>query len=136
MSLPKRETNNNTKETRESDSHAVKELDSLISCTSGYDTLKTSDTSEKEPHSLTSLLENETEKANQMEKEIDSISAGESSDYESFRYKEDSEDDSFAEESFRKWLDKVDSVEFDGEVPLVRSWRASAESIIGKTSNN
>ncbi|KAL0868371.1 hypothetical protein ABMA27_007888 [Loxostege sticticalis] len=132
VTSPKRETNNNTKETREMDVNAVKEQDSLISCTSGYDTLKTSDTSDKEPHSLTSLLEQETEKANQMdEKEGDCLSVGESSDYESFRYKEDNEDEGFAEESFRKCFDKDNAVEFDGEVPLVRSWRASAESIIG-----
>ncbi|XP_063832443.1 FHIP family protein GH13096 isoform X1 [Ostrinia nubilalis] len=128
---PKRETNNNTKETREVDVHALKEQDSLISCTSGYDTLKTSDTSDKEPHSLTSLLEQETEKANQLEKEGDSLSVGESSDYESFRYKDDNEDEGFAEESFRKYFDKENAVEFNGEVPLVRSWKASSESIIG-----
>ncbi|KAL4713026.1 hypothetical protein ACJJTC_014660 [Scirpophaga incertulas] len=67
----KRETNNNSKETREIDVHLPKEQDSLISCTSGYDTLKTSDSSEKEPLSLTSLLEQETEKANAQLKEQD-----------------------------------------------------------------
>ncbi|RVE49313.1 hypothetical protein evm_006026 [Chilo suppressalis] len=133
VTSPKRETNNNTKETRELvDVHALKEQDSLISCTSGYDTLKNSDTSDKEPHSLTSLLEQETEKVNADLKEQDSVSLGESSDYESFRYKEDNDEENFAEDVFTKSVDRVENpVEYDGEVTLVRSWRASAESIIG-----
>jgi hypothetical protein len=120
VTSPKREANN--------------KQDSLISCTSGYDTLKTSDSSEKEPHSLTSLLEQETEKVNADLKEQDSVSVGESSDYESFRYKEDGdENEGFAEDIFKKSFEKVEPVTgYESEVPLVRSWRASAESIIGK----
>ncbi|KAM3962112.1 LOW QUALITY PROTEIN: FHIP family protein GH13096 [Aphomia sociella] len=137
---PKRETNNNSKEMREHDTHVVKEQDSLISCTSGYDTLKTSDTSEKEQHSLTSLTENIEEKATEQQmsepKEHDSLtSVGESSGYESFRYRlEESEDsEGFTEESFRKIFAKCDnsSREYEGEVPSARSWKAGAESIIG-----
>ncbi|CAH0731765.1 unnamed protein product, partial [Brenthis ino] len=58
-SIPKREANNNTKEMKEIDTQIpLREQDSLVSlCTSGYNTLKTSDTSEKEPHSLNSLNE-------------------------------------------------------------------------------
>ncbi|XP_053615503.1 FHIP family protein GJ17503 isoform X2 [Plodia interpunctella] len=143
---PKRETNNNKERDQETQ---VKELDSLISCTSGYDTLKTSDTSEKEPHSLTSLNENEEKQEKEIdfeekiEKDVtDSVSVNSvndeekndvsefESDYDSFRFKE-SEDEGFAEESFMKSIKDVDAQEFDNEVPLVRSWRASAESVIG-----
>ncbi|CAH0760634.1 unnamed protein product [Diatraea saccharalis] len=132
VTSPKRETNNNTKETREMDIHALKEQDSLISCTSGYDTLKNSDTSEKEPHSLTSLLEQETEKVNADLKEQDCVSLGESSDYESFRYKEENDDDNFVEDIFKKSFYRIDNaMEFDGDMTSVRSWKASAESIIG-----
>ncbi|XP_075984477.1 FHIP family protein GJ17503-like isoform X2 [Anticarsia gemmatalis] len=133
----KRETNNNTKETKEiADITHTKEQDSLISCTSGYET-KTSDSSENQPHSLTSLNEQDEAKNEQTSevlnegKEHDSLtSLGESSGYESFRYKEGEDSEGFAEEVFRKSLGKREAREFDGE-PLVRNWRASAESIIG-----
>lgn len=135
---PKRETNNNSKEIREPDTHVAKEQDSLISCTSGYDTLKTSDTSEKEQHSLTSLVEIIEEKSTEQvteEKDHDSLtSIGESSDYESFRYRlEESEDnEEFAEESFKKIFSKSENnVTYESEVPSVKSWKTSAESIIG-----
>ncbi|CAH0596429.1 unnamed protein product [Chrysodeixis includens] len=136
---PKRETNNNTKETKEivDTQTLLKEQDSLISCTSGYET-KTSDSSEKEQHSLTSLneseLKSEQQEVNEQQnegKEHDSLtSTGESSGYESFKYKEVDGDEGFAEELFRRSFAKRER-EFDGEVPLIRSWRASAESIIG-----
>lgn len=162
MTSPKRETNNNSpKEMKEPDAHTAKEQDSLISCTSGYDTLKTSDTSDKEPHSLTSLNENERvneqeDRLNEQEDRLneqegrlneqedklnhntkeDNISVGESSDYESFRYRseENEESEGFAEDSFRECLTKSESSvrEYDGGVPLVKSWRASAETIIGE----
>uniref|UniRef100_A0A2A4K0J7 FHF complex subunit HOOK-interacting protein C-terminal domain-containing protein n=1 Tax=Heliothis virescens TaxID=7102 RepID=A0A2A4K0J7_HELVI len=130
---PKRETNNNTKDTKEIDAiPTTKEQDSLISCTSGYET-KTSDSSEKEQHSLTSLNEQETEVKTEQPsegKEHDSLtSTGESSGYESFKYKD--VDEGFAEELFIKSFVKRDAREYEGEVPLIRSWRASAESIIG-----
>ncbi|XP_026735300.1 UPF0518 protein GJ17503 isoform X2 [Trichoplusia ni] len=136
---PKRETNNNTKETKEIDAQTlIKEQDSLISCTSGYET-KTSDSSEKEQHSLTSLneqeLKNEQHDVNEQQnegKEHDSLtSTGESSGYESFKYKEVDGDEGFAEELFRRSFAKREAREYDGEVPLIRSWRASAESMIG-----
>ncbi|XP_063896834.1 FHIP family protein GF15501 isoform X1 [Helicoverpa armigera] len=130
---PKRETNNNTKDTKEIDTiPTTKEQDSLISCTSGYET-KTSDSSEKEQHSLTSLNEQESEVKTEQPsegKEHDSLtSIGESSGYESFKYKD--VDEGFAEELFIKSFVKRDAREYEGEVPLIRSWRASAESIIG-----
>ncbi|XP_026332235.1 UPF0518 protein GF15501 isoform X3 [Hyposmocoma kahamanoa] len=141
VTTPKKETNNNTKETKETDAHnAGKEQDSLISvCTSGYDTLKTSDTSEKEPSSLTSLNENgETEKGTNDHQNSDSkhdslTSVGESSGYDSFRYKTEEGEDSeaFAEEAFKRSIGKPERAREYDEVPLVRSWRASAESIIG-----
>ncbi|XP_049885579.1 FHIP family protein GJ17503 isoform X2 [Pectinophora gossypiella] len=145
MNTPvKKETNNNsTKDTKEIDAHTlVKEQDSLISvCTSGYDTLKTSDTSEKEPLSLTSLndnVDNENKTCESQDsngKEHDSLtSIGESSGYDSFRYKteESDENEAFAEDSFRQSVTKTEQVrEYNGEMPLIRSWRASAESIIG-----
>lgn len=66
-------------------------------------------------------------------KEHDSLtSTGESSGYESFKiYKEVDGDEGFAEELFRRSFAKQER-EYEGEVPLIRSWRASAESIIGK----
>ncbi|XP_022815359.1 UPF0518 protein GF15501-like isoform X1 [Spodoptera litura] len=130
---PKRETNNNTKETKEIDIVSPKEQDSLISCTSGYET-KTSDSSEKEQHSLTSLNEQENEVKTELNelKEHDSLtSTGESSGYESFKYKEGEGDEGFAEELFRRSFVKKEDNGYEGEVPLIRSWRASAESIIG-----
>lgn len=211
-SIPKRETNNNTKEVKEIDTQIpLREQDSLVSlCTSGYNTLKTSDTSEKEPHSLNSLnelaenkvseknstddecktneydatksdsekehhslgslsevyskvletqcKENDTNKASE-EKELSSsflnevnkeqneanetkdhdslTSIGESSEYDSARYRfDDNEDEGFAEDSFRKNFAKNDVSlrdvrEYD-EVSAIRNWRASAESIIGE----
>ncbi|XP_060805971.1 FHIP family protein GJ17503 isoform X2 [Amyelois transitella] len=142
---PKREANNNRE--RDADTQ-VKEMDSLVSCTSGYDTLKTSDTSEKEQHSLTSLSEhvevkndndNTSNKSVSFEEKhsdtsvkndnVSETSLGES-DYESFRFKE-FEDEGFAEESFMKSIEDEKVQEFESEVPLARNWRASAESIIG-----
>lgn len=139
VTTPKKETNNNTKETKETDAqNAGKEQDSLISvCTSGYETRKTSDTSEKEPPSLTSLQENgETDKGTNEHQNSDSkhdslTSIGESSDYCGFRYKTEEGED-FAEEAFKRSITKPERVREYDEVPLVRSWRASAESIIGK----
>ncbi|XP_045454423.1 FHIP family protein GH13096-like [Melitaea cinxia] len=139
---PKRETNNNsTKETKEIDAQTpMREQDSLVSvCTSGYDTLKTSDTSEKEPHSLNSLNEvAESSKVMEQQcnetKDSDSLTSfGESSGYDSFKYRvDDNEDDGFAEDSFRKSfvIKNSDTTMYD-EVPSVRNWRVSAESIIG-----
>lgn len=134
----KKETNNNSTNTKELANDTpqyvqTKEQDSLISvCTSGYETLKTSDTSEKEPHSLTSLNVEEESKASEG-KEHDSLtSIGESSGYDSFRYK-DGDDEAFAEDIFRRSFSKERTREYE-EVPLVRSWRARAESIIGKNS--
>ncbi|KAF9410858.1 hypothetical protein HW555_010196 [Spodoptera exigua] len=130
---PKRETNNNTKETKEIEIVTPKEQDSLISCTSGYET-KTSDSSEKEQHSLTSLNEQENEVKTELNevKEHDSLtSTGESSGYESFKYKDGEGDEGFAEELFRRSFVKKEDNGYEGEVPLIRSWRASAESIIG-----
>ncbi|XP_073959855.1 FHIP family protein AGAP011705-like isoform X2 [Choristoneura fumiferana] len=120
---PKREPNNNTKETRDEPAPA-KEQDSLVSiCTSGYDTLKTSDTSEKEPHSLTSLNEAENvDNENSDAKDRDSlISIGSDSD----------KNDEFVEDVFRMCFMKVEEREYDGEPNLIRSWRASAESLVG-----
>ncbi|XP_059051686.1 FHIP family protein AGAP011705-like [Achroia grisella] len=137
-STPKIETNNNSKEMREPDTHIVKEPDSLISCTSGYDTLKTSDTSEKEQHSLTSLVENIEEKPCEQVSEVkdhDSLtSVGESSGYESFRYRleESEENEGYAEESFRKIFSKsMNDESYEAEMSPVKSWNSSAESIIG-----
>lgn len=153
VTSPKRETNNN-KETRETDAQAnAKEQDSLISiCTSDYDTLKTSETSEKEQHSLTSLTAclstlngDETKHIDSSDvkdrddlsmnqasdvKDADNVSIGESSDYESFKYKSEEDGDNFAEDLFRKSFQKVQNNRLY-EVPLVRNWRASVESIIG-----
>ncbi|XP_068619966.1 FHIP family protein GH13096-like isoform X2 [Battus philenor] len=147
---PKRESNNNSKDLKEIDSQiAGKEQDSLISvCTSGYDTLKTSGTPDKEPHSLTSLEETESPKNEQnIEqqnvndhhtseiKDHDSLtSIGECNGYESFKFRiEESEDgESFAEDSFRKSFTKErNGKEYDMEAASYRCWRASAESIIG-----
>lgn len=154
VTSPKRETNNN-KETRETDAQAnAKEQDSLISiCTSDYDTLKTSETSEKEQHSLTSLTAclstlngDETKHIDSSDvkdrddlsmnqasdvKDADNVSIGESSDYESFKYKSEEDGDNFAEDLFRKSFQKVQNNRLY-EVPLVRNWRASVESIIGQ----
>lgn len=142
ITTPKKETNNNTKETKEPDApNTGKEQDSLISvCTSGYETLKTSDTSEKGPPSLTSLNENgEIDKGTNEHQNGDSkhdslTSIGESSGYDSFRYKTEEGEDSeaFAEESFRRNIGKPERGREYDEVPLVRSWRSSAEYIIGK----
>ncbi|XP_072933245.1 FHIP family protein AGAP011705-like isoform X2 [Epargyreus clarus] len=131
--VSKREANNNsTKEMKEIEPQSSgREQDSLVSvCTSGYDTLKTSETSEKEPHSLTSLNEEKTGES----KEHDSLNSfGESSGYDSLRFRnEDNEDsDTYAEESFWKSFVKVPPSVMDDEAPSVRSWRVSAESIIG-----
>lgn len=145
VTTPKKETNNNIKETKDTDAQvAGKELDSLISvCTSGYETRKTSDTSEKEPSSLTSLNENgETEKGTNEHQNSDSkhdslTSIGESSGYDSFKYKAEDREDSeaLAEEAFKRSIGKPERLGEYDEVPLVRSWRASAESIIGKVLN-
>lgn len=142
MISPKRETNNNsTKESKEIENQTPVREDSLISiCTSEYDTLKTSETSEKEQHSLTSLTENvEPElkiavNENQAEnKEHDSlISIGDSSDYESFKYKGD-DDEGYAEDSFLKNFSHEEVSENEVEPP--RSWNASAESIVGELLN-
>ncbi|XP_039759985.1 UPF0518 protein GJ17503 isoform X2 [Pararge aegeria] len=137
---PKRETNNNsTKEIKEIETLPVREQDSLVSLsTSGYDTLKNSDTSEKEPHSLNSLNEvAESHKVADQQcetndsKDHDSLTSfGESSGYDSFRYRvDDNEDEGFAEESFRKSFVKCCDVRNDDEVPSV-NWRASADSMI------
>lgn len=134
----KHETNNNTKETKEiTDPHTnIKEQDSLISCTSGYET-KTSYSSENQPHSLTSLNEQDETKIEQTSevlneiKEHDSLtSLGESSGYESFKYKEGEDSEGFAEELFRKSFVRREIKEQQGE-PLIKNWRASAESVIG-----
>ncbi|XP_047537499.1 FHIP family protein GJ17503-like isoform X1 [Vanessa atalanta] len=140
---PKRETNNNsTKETKEIDAQTpLREQDSLVSvCTSGYDTLKNSDTSEKEPHSLNSLNEvAESSKVSEQQcnetKDPDSLTSfGESSGYDSFMYRiDENEDEGFAEDSFMKSFVKSTVTvtrEYD-EMSSVRNWRASAESIIG-----
>ncbi|CAK1594025.1 unnamed protein product [Parnassius mnemosyne] len=160
----KRETNNNsTKDLKDIDNQASgKEQDSLISvCTSGYDTLKTSGTPDKEPHSLTSLLEetestknvNEQQNVNDQQnvsdqqncndqqnsegKDHDSLnSVEESSGYDSFKFRmeENEEGESYAEESFRKSFTKEKSGSeglYEGETVSIRCWRASAESIIG-----
>lgn len=190
--MPKREANNNsTKETKEIDTLPLRQ-DSLVSlCTSGYNTLKTSDTSEKEQHSLSSLneetkiLEKQIKVNDEMksdsDKEQNSLSSlneicdntkietqcrsktegkelnltfltdvsskfdndnhdsltsvGESSGYDSFRYRlEDNEDEGYAEDSFRKQFLKsnlIQDVKDYDEVSGLRSWRVSAESIIG-----
>ncbi|XP_045538073.1 FHIP family protein GJ17503 isoform X2 [Papilio machaon] len=150
ISSPKRETNNNsTKDLKEIDGHtAGKEQDSLISiCTSGYDTLKTSGTPDKEPHSLTSLLE-ETESPknvtesndhqsppdqNTESKDRDSLTSnGESSGYDSFKFRVEEDGEAFAEDSFRKSFSKErNGREYDSDAASFRCWRASAESIIG-----
>ncbi|CAH2216455.1 jg24376, partial [Pararge aegeria aegeria] len=141
----KREANNNsTKEIKEIETLPVREQDSLVSLsTSGYDTLKNSDTSEKEPHSLNSLNEvAESHKVADQQcetndsKDHDSLTSfGESSGYDSFRYRvDDNEDEGFAEESFRKSFVKCCDVRNDDEVPSV-NWRASADSMISKFLN-
>ncbi|KAG7309133.1 hypothetical protein JYU34_005055 [Plutella xylostella] len=142
ITQPKREANNN-KETKEIDipHSSAREPDSLISiCTSGYETLKTSDTSEKEPHSLTSLVEDiepalliEMLKSNaDLNKELDSLTSFGSSGDDSLKCRLDDEDSGFSEDLFAKTIRKVESGgrHFDGDVPM-RSWRASAESIVG-----
>ncbi|KAI5645824.1 retinoic acid induced 16-like protein domain-containing protein [Phthorimaea operculella] len=137
---PATETNNNDNK-QIPDTHA-KEQDSLISLwTGGYDTQKTSDSSEKEQLSLTSL--NETVDADKTNdalegngKEHDSLtSIGESSGYDSFRYKaeEGEEGEGFAEESFRRSFSKGATERarhYHSELPA-RSWRAQPETIIG-----
>ncbi|KAJ0172140.1 hypothetical protein K1T71_012113 [Dendrolimus kikuchii] len=137
ITSPKRETNNNsTKESKEIENQTPLREDSLISiCTSEYDTLKTSESSEKEQHSLTSLTENVepemkiADNENQTDtKEHDSlISVGDSSDYESFKYKDD--EDGYAEDLFRKSFVHDEICEGESEMP--RSWKATAESIVG-----
>ncbi|XP_013139619.1 PREDICTED: UPF0518 protein GJ17503-like isoform X2 [Papilio polytes] len=147
ISSPKRETNNNSKDLKEIDGNtAGKEQDSLISiCTSGYDTLKTSGTPDKEPHSLTSLLE-ESESPKNVEtngqqspsdqntesKDRDSLTSnGESSGYDSFKFRVEEDGESFAEDSFRKSFSKErNGREYDSDASI-RCWRASAETIIG-----
>lgn len=81
----------------------------------------------------------ETEKGSNEHQNSDSkhdslTSLGESSGYDSFRYKTEEGEDSeaFAEESFKRNVGKPERVREYDEVPLIRSWRASAESIIGK----
>lgn len=136
---PKPETNNNsTREIKEADTPPnSKEQDSLVSLsTSGYCTLKNSDTSEKEPHSLNSLIEvaDTGKEANQQctsDSKHDSLtSIGESSGYDSLYRVDDNEDEGFAEESFRKSFVKGDVGECD-EVPCL-NWRASADTLIGE----
>ncbi|XP_045503869.1 FHIP family protein AGAP011705 isoform X1 [Colias croceus] len=132
VTIAKREPNNNTKD---KEIEITPTEDSLVSiCTSGYETFKTSDTSEKE-HSLNSLVEEkEEEKEIGLEKEEgikehDSLTSfGESSGYDSFKYREECE--GFAEDSFRKSFDKGGDDGSDCEVP-VRSWRINVETIIG-----
>ncbi|XP_052744395.1 FHIP family protein AAEL005291 isoform X2 [Bicyclus anynana] len=150
---PKIETNNNsTKDpkdidivpTREQDSHIdvvpTREQDSLVSLsTSGYGTLKNSDTSDKEPHSLNSLIEvtDGNKEVNQQcdandSKEHDSLtSIGESSGYDSFLFcrADDAEDEGFAEASFMKSFVKCCDDRDCDEAPVV-NWRASADSLI------
>lgn len=120
-----------------------KEQDSLISvCTSGYETLKTdtqnSESSEKEPNSLTSFVDNDKIETQTSEctKEHDSLtSIGESSGYDSFRYRADEQEegDGFAEENFWKYTEVGECIqEYDSEIPVSRCWRSSAETIIGK----
>ncbi|XP_063548322.1 FHIP family protein AGAP011705 [Cydia strobilella] len=127
ITLPKPEPNNNTKETRD-EPVPTKEQDSLISnCTSGYDTLKTSDTSEKEPHSLTSLNEadeQEQQDVNGDGKDRDSlISTGSDSD----------KNEEFVEDSFRMCFLKMDR-DYE-EVPVIKNWvaggRVSPASLVG-----
>lgn len=68
-------------------------------------------------------------------KDSDSLTSfGESSGYDSFKYRvDDNEDDRFAEDSFRKsFIVKNSDTTMYDEVPSVRNWRVSAESIIGK----
>ncbi|KAJ2954859.1 hypothetical protein O0L34_g3177 [Tuta absoluta] len=137
---PSTETNNNdNKQIHET--HNVKEQDSLISLwTGGYDTQKTSDTSEKEQLSLTSFNETDADKTNDAldgnGKEHDSLtSIGESSGYDSFRYKAEEGDESegFAEDSFRRSFSKCAPERprpYHTEVPP-RNWRAQPETIIG-----
>lgn len=191
-SIPKREANNNsTKEIKQRDTLPLRQ-DSLVSlCTSGYNTLKTSDMSEKEQHSLSSLNEENKvlekqikvndETKSDSDKEQNSLSSlneicdttkvetpcrsktegkglnltfltdvnskfdndnhdsltsvGESSGYDSFRYRlEDNEDERFAEDSFRKRFLKsslIQDVKDYDEVCGLRNWRVSAESLIG-----
>ncbi|XP_041983152.1 FHIP family protein CG3558 isoform X2 [Aricia agestis] len=127
--LPKRETNNN-KETKEIDIHAhtsAKEPDSLISiCTSGYDTIKTSEASEKEAHSLNSL--NEAEKNGMEDKEHDSLTSI-SDEFDSFRFRDD-DDEGFCEDSFMKSIAKTPEDKSYEEVHYL-SCRVSADTIIG-----
>ncbi|XP_061379790.1 FHIP family protein GJ17503-like isoform X2 [Danaus plexippus] len=133
--VPKRETNNNTKVTKEmvAGTH-MREQDSLVSLSaSGYDTLKNSDTSEKEAHSLSSLNEAvENRSDNNETKDQDSLtSMGESSGYDSFLYRVDDQDDEgFSEDSFKKSIISVKQEVREYEEP-VKSWRVSAETIIG-----
>ncbi|CAH2054269.1 unnamed protein product, partial [Iphiclides podalirius] len=104
---------------------AAREQDSLISvCTSGYGTLKTSGTPDKEPHSLTSLLDEDGTRGEQSGdgKEQDSITSdGACCD----------DAEQFAEDSFMRGLAKHRSGECEVETPSVRCWRASAEAVIG-----
>ncbi|CAK1545484.1 unnamed protein product [Leptosia nina] len=121
--VTKREPNNNAK-----DKDLDHTIDSLVSiCTSGYETLKTSeksDSSEKE-HSLNSLTEEKDEK------EHDSLNSfGESSGYDSFLNKEDP-DEGFAEDSFRKSFEKELEDIIDRCDAPVRSWRVNADTLIG-----
>lgn len=41
--------------------------------------------------------------------------------------------DEFVEDVFRMCFMKVEEREYDGEPNLIRSWRASAESLVGKS---
>lgn len=135
---PKPETNNNsTRDIKEVDTPPTKEQDSLVSLsTSGYCTLKNSDTSEKEPHSLNSLVEvvetgkEATQQCTSDSKHDSLTSIGESSGYDSLYRVEDNEDEGFAEESFRKSFVKADVGECD-DVPCI-NWRASADTLIGE----
>ncbi|XP_038207512.1 UPF0518 protein v1g243165-like [Zerene cesonia] len=132
--VAKREPNNNAKD-KEIETSPTE--DSLVSiCTSGYETLKTSDTSEKE-HSLNSLVE---EKEDVVEKDMggdkedgnkehDSLTSfGESSGYDSFKYRDECE--GYAEDSFKKSFEKEGDDGSDCDAP-VRSWRINVETIIG-----
>ncbi|XP_050679290.1 FHIP family protein AGAP011705 isoform X2 [Leptidea sinapis] len=126
----KSDTNINVKE-KDIENNATREQDSLVSiCTSGYETLKTSDTSDKEPHSLNSLIDG-ADKNYEETKELDSLSF-ESSGYDSFKYKDYCElsDTVYSEDSFRKCFEKSQDSVGDIEMPL-RSYRIGAETMIG-----
>lgn len=122
-------TDNNATTSKETETlKSEKEQDS------GYETLKSdapnSDSSEKEMHSLSSLVD-----IDKIDSKHNSLtSCGESSGYESFKYRgeEVEEVEGYVEDNFWKCTSKGHAIRvFDGFIPPTRMWKDGAENIIG-----